>query len=231
MSDVRQEPPPKSELTLDKLWTLLKNLTLGEMIAVLGALGTAITLIYSFGVWSGGGFAKLSKAEAAPTQTSQQTYYGYYGDLGKEDQPVVRQETLRLREGARALEGTSTGVVSEGGHQIEKTWRFSGQRTGEALALTFTTLPDKNDAAPSGIGVYQLQRLGSYTFTGTAIFWDCESRSFLQCPYVLSPDNIDPATAKSRWPQVLGRKCERLDLTPDRGPTVVSRACVKLTMQ
>jgi len=212
--------PPAA--TVGGLWVLLKGMSFGDAVTVLTGVGSMFAGVFGVGVWSAN-FIFPNVVVA----TSATTYYGYYGDLDKNDKTTIRQETLQLSEGSVVITGTSTGVVMDEGNQVQKNWRYQGQRDADALALTFTTIPDKNDSEPSGIGAYQLQKLGSATYTGTAIFWDCELRSFVQCPYVLSQQNIDTDKAKSQWPGVLGRSCGRIDLTPDRGPDVAARSCKK----
>ena len=153
------------------------------------------------------------------------TYYGYYGDLGKDGATTIKDEEIVLQFAQRSnrVRASSSGEVSREGKLIKKTWRFEGFRNGVRLALAFATGSTKDDPNPSGIGIYNSEQRGSTDYTGTTIYLDCELGSAVQCPYAITPDKLDAIGAKRRWPKLFQQKCEKIDLTPDK--TTIAVAC------
>jgi hypothetical protein len=144
------------------------------------------------------------------------TYYGYYGDLAKDGRTTtISKETYRLKLSAQSprVSGLISGPVEYLGKTVQRTWAVEGFLRNPELTLGILAVPNKDDPKPpTGVGTYYLAKTGE-DYSGTAIYLDCVHR-YVQCPYALANVDLSEDQARSRWPELFKRACEKIDLTP-----------------
>jgi hypothetical protein len=161
----------------------------------------------------------FGRGSSPPVAAQKVTYYGFYGDFQSDGTTTISDETIDIEflgDGSNEVRAKASGQTSAQGKKIQKTWKFAGFRNSSLIVLGFATLPSKDDPNPNRIGVYELEQSDAGAYTGTAIYWDCDSHMVMQCPYALSPDSITTSEAKRRWPKLFERACVPLPLTPDK---------------
>jgi hypothetical protein len=185
--------------------------------------GGAIGISDPVSDYSANNFTKASFVEEFDTQ---QTYYGYYGDLASDGSTTIGKEEYKLQfsKSTPKVHGALTGDVKIQDRTIHRTWIFEGFHRDNKLVLGFITEGSENDPHPSGIGAYYLEKVDA-EYTGTAIYHDCVLRVIVQCPYAMAPDDIGADVAKTRWPKLFNRVCERIDLIPDFSPAPQPPPC------
>jgi hypothetical protein len=153
------------------------------------------------------------------------TYYGYYHDPDEEKDKTMSEEALALvfdKDQTRVV-GEISGDFTSQETKLPRGWIFSGFTRNDSIFLSFATRADAVTPAPSGIGGYQLRRLGS-DYTGRVTLLACKDHKFYDCPYALSAQRLadKDATPLQRWPIVFSAKCKPLELTPDTPKPVVT---------
>jgi hypothetical protein len=157
--------------------------------------------------------------------------HGYFVDLKTGSQQFINtSEILELELSANYVKGHSTGEVFSGGNKQKKQWEYRGIHKDGTLSLGFRTLRTEDDQAAKGRGVIFLDETGGGSYEGVALYYDCEHHAIEQCPYALSPKELDEAGAKKQWPLLFANSCTTVNLTPDYSPAsegnkVASASC------
>jgi hypothetical protein len=102
-----------------------------------------------------------------------------------------------------------TGTVKATGTDVntQKVWEQSGYRKGDFLVLSY----QRTDESVPGIGTYFLERQGgdSDTYIGYWEGLDCDVKSIVHCPYVLSQGNVKDI--KKDFKKHLQTPCEKIN--------------------
>lgn len=158
---------------------------------------------------------KLADGAVAKTIS---TFHGYYGDLQADGVTTeVNRETFQLRfaEDGVTVFGESRGPATYQGRVVQRKWRITGVNREPRLVLNILTVASEQDPKPpTGIGTYYLARTADGSYTGTALYLNCEPKPVVvECPYAMTATELNEAERREKWPGLYERKCAPVDLS------------------